>query len=197
MRSARTVRQHFHHVLTAVLRLGSLLLAKPIPVSADSSCARWKWFEGCLGALDGTYIDVRVPVEDRARYRTRKGGYSNGEGFLSPYRGVRYHLKEWNSGRNSPQNHEEFFNMKHASARNVIERTFGLLKARRAILRSPTFYSIKVQNRIIMACCLLHNYIRQEMADDPIEQLLTDEGFGEEDFGEYLGTVDSNPICNT
>ncbi|KAL0406545.1 UNVERIFIED_CONTAM: hypothetical protein Slati_3968400 [Sesamum latifolium] len=49
-----------------------LLLAKPVPVSADSSCARWKWFEGCFGALDGTYIDVVCP-EDRARYRTRKG----------------------------------------------------------------------------------------------------------------------------
>ncbi|KAL0413049.1 UNVERIFIED_CONTAM: hypothetical protein Sradi_1506600 [Sesamum radiatum] len=54
----------------------SLLLAKPVPVSADSSCARWKWFEGCLGALDGMYIDVRVPAEDRARYRTRKGSVS-------------------------------------------------------------------------------------------------------------------------
>ncbi|KAL0304724.1 UNVERIFIED_CONTAM: hypothetical protein Sangu_3068100 [Sesamum angustifolium] len=29
--------------------------------------------QGCLGALDGTYIDVRVKAEDRARYRTRKG----------------------------------------------------------------------------------------------------------------------------
>ncbi|KAL0413048.1 UNVERIFIED_CONTAM: hypothetical protein Sradi_1506500 [Sesamum radiatum] len=87
--------------------------------------------------------------------------------------------------------------MKHASARNVIERTFELLKAQWAILRSPAFYSIKVQNWIIMACCLLHNYIRQEMVDDPIEQVLTDEGFGDEDSGEYLGTVDSNSIWNT
>ncbi|CAA0822889.1 Unknown protein, partial [Striga hermonthica] len=27
---------------------------------------------GCLGALDGTYIDVRVPSTDKARYRNRK-----------------------------------------------------------------------------------------------------------------------------
>ncbi|KAL0458827.1 UNVERIFIED_CONTAM: hypothetical protein Slati_0509900 [Sesamum latifolium] len=196
MRSARTVSQHFHHVLTAVLRLGSLLLAKPVPVSADSSCARWKWFEAyvtgkCVSYMflpDGKVVQrmleccvtrlvglngLKIP---RGNYYLVDSGYSNGEGFLSPYRGVRYHLKEWDSGRNSPQNHEEFFNMKHASARNVIERTFGLLKARWAILQSPAFYSIKVQNRIIMACCLLHNYIRQEMTDDPIEQLLTDEG---------------------
>ncbi|KAL0395310.1 UNVERIFIED_CONTAM: hypothetical protein Slati_4497200 [Sesamum latifolium] len=134
---------------------------------------------------------LKIP---RGNYYLVDSGYSNGEGFLPPYRGVRYHLKEWKTGRNSPQNHEKFFNMKHASARNVIERTFGLLKARWAILRSSAFYSIKVQNRIIMACCLLHNYIRQEMTDDPIEPLLTDEGFGDEEFGEYLGTVDSNPI---
>ncbi|KAL0386300.1 UNVERIFIED_CONTAM: hypothetical protein Sradi_3024300 [Sesamum radiatum] len=197
MRSARTVSQHFHRVLIAVLRLHSLLLAKPVPVSVDSSCARWKWFKGCLRALDGVcdtemcfiYVlagwegsaaDARVLRDaisrpnglkiPRGNYYFVEYSYSNGEEFLSPYRGVRYHLKEvWDSGQNAPQNHEEFFNMKHASARNVIERMFGLLKARWAILRSPAFYSIKIQNRIIMACCLLHNYIRQEMADDPIE----------------------------
>ncbi|KAL1568446.1 hypothetical protein AAHA92_00061 [Salvia divinorum] len=34
---------------------------------------RWKWFKGCLGALDGTYINVRVPTSDAPRYRNRKG----------------------------------------------------------------------------------------------------------------------------
>ncbi|KAL0355861.1 UNVERIFIED_CONTAM: hypothetical protein Sradi_4033000 [Sesamum radiatum] len=29
--------------------------------------------QGCLGALDGTYIDVRVKTEDKVRYRTHKG----------------------------------------------------------------------------------------------------------------------------
>ncbi|KAL0303511.1 UNVERIFIED_CONTAM: hypothetical protein Sradi_6219200 [Sesamum radiatum] len=28
---------------------------------------------GCLGALDGTFIDVRIPEHDKGRYRTRKG----------------------------------------------------------------------------------------------------------------------------
>ncbi|KAG6510317.1 hypothetical protein ZIOFF_028327 [Zingiber officinale] len=28
---------------------------------------------GCLGALDGTYINVKVPGDDEPRYRTRKG----------------------------------------------------------------------------------------------------------------------------
>ncbi|KAG6436906.1 hypothetical protein SASPL_101810 [Salvia splendens] len=29
--------------------------------------------QGCLGALDGTYINVRVPLADIPRYRNRKG----------------------------------------------------------------------------------------------------------------------------
>ncbi|KAL0301837.1 UNVERIFIED_CONTAM: hypothetical protein Sradi_6460500 [Sesamum radiatum] len=35
------------------------------------------------------------------------------------------------------------------------------------------------------------------MDDDLIESLLTAKGFGEEEFWEYTGTVDSNPIWNT
>ncbi|KAL0434813.1 UNVERIFIED_CONTAM: hypothetical protein Sradi_0189200 [Sesamum radiatum] len=73
IRSGRTVSKHFHCVLNVVLRLHPLLLARHTPVPPNSTCPRWKWFEGCLGALDGTYIDVRVKAQDRARYRTRKG----------------------------------------------------------------------------------------------------------------------------
>ncbi|KAL8470031.1 hypothetical protein ACS0TY_032774 [Phlomoides rotata] len=32
--------------------------------------------EGCLGALDGTYIDVHIPSFDKPRFRTRKGHIS-------------------------------------------------------------------------------------------------------------------------
>ena len=56
--------------------------------------------------------------------------------------------------------------MKHSSARNVIERYFCDIKNRWAILRSPSYYLIKTQNRIILACCLLHNFIKREMLDD-------------------------------
>nr|XP_048331626.1 uncharacterized protein LOC125422952 [Ziziphus jujuba var. spinosa] len=59
--------------------------------------------------------------------------------------------------------------MKHASTRNVIERCFGVLKKRWTILRSPSFYPIATQIKIITACCLIHNLIRREMIIDPGE----------------------------
>ncbi|MFQ6640387.1 hypothetical protein Gotur_016726 [Gossypium turneri] len=52
-------------------------------------------------------------------------GYTNCEGFLAPFKGQQYHLNEWRQGYRS-STPEVFFNMKHASARNVIERCFGI-----------------------------------------------------------------------
>ena len=66
-----------------------------------------------------------------------------------------------------PTTLEEFFNMKHSSVRNVIERCLGIIKKTWTILKSPFFYPIMAQNKIIMACCLLHNFIRRKMHIDP------------------------------
>ena len=85
-------------------------------------------------------------------------GYTNGPGFLAPYRGTRYHLKEW-VGNRRPENYKELYNLRHSRARNVIERAFGLLKKRWSILRTPSFFDIKTQVGIINACCILHNFI--------------------------------------
>nr|XP_009801920.1 PREDICTED: uncharacterized protein LOC104247567 isoform X2 [Nicotiana sylvestris] len=224
IRSGWSVSQAFNECLSAILKLTPLLLVDPKPVLEDEIEDRWKWFKGCLGALDGIYIQIRVPSQYKPRYRTRKGeiatnvlgvcdrnlnftyvlpgwegsaaddrvlrdavarrnglkihednyylcdgGYTNGKGFLSPYRGYRYWLKDWQGDNPLPRCKEELFNMRHARARNVIERTFGLLKGRWGILRSSSWYSVKVHNRIISACCLIHNFIRREMEVDPLD----------------------------
>ncbi|KAL8496738.1 hypothetical protein ACS0TY_020419 [Phlomoides rotata] len=67
---------HIHNVLRAVLKLHGVLLAKPSPVTDDCTHPSWKHFKGCLGALDGTMIDVTISEIDKARYHTRKGTVS-------------------------------------------------------------------------------------------------------------------------
>ncbi|XP_012836506.1 PREDICTED: uncharacterized protein LOC105957126 [Erythranthe guttata] len=245
-RSGYTISIHFNRVLLALLKLHSMLLITPQPVGENTDDVRFSHFKGCLGALDGTYIGVRVPCLDKPRYRNRKGnvsvnmlavcdnnmnfiylltgwegsaadsrilrdavtrenglriptgnyylvdnGYTNGEGFLAPYRGTRYHLDAYGQGQSAPRNYMEFFNMKHAKARNIIERAFGLLKSRWGILRSPAYYPIKVQNRIIMACCLLHNFIRTTNDFDPEEETL------DEFFRKNPGLVNGEDYINT
>ena len=114
-------------------------------------------------------------VQFEGTYYLVDAGYTNGEGFLAPYRGQRYHLNDWRDG-NQPTRAKEYFNMRHSTARNVVERSFGVLKKRWAILRSPSFYPPKIQSRIILACCVLHNYIRAEMNYDPSEFDFDNEG---------------------
>ncbi|KAL0334035.1 UNVERIFIED_CONTAM: hypothetical protein Sangu_1559700 [Sesamum angustifolium] len=220
-RRALWMRQ-FHTVLRAVLKVGKLYVKQQSDgIFHERDAERWKWFPNAMGALDGTFVELTVPAEERSRYRNRKGaistnvlgvcdanlkflyvlpgwegsasdarvlrdalqrpnglkvysdkyylvdaGYTNGPGFLAPYRATRYHLNEWKG--NTPTNFKELFNLRHSSARNAIERTFGLLKKRWAILRTASFYNVKTQIRIINACCILHNFIRGEMPIDPL-----------------------------
>ena len=114
---------------------------------------------------------------------------TSGEGFLAPYRGQHYHLNEWNSGC-QPKNPKEFFNMEHSITRNVIERAFGILKKCWAFLRSPNFYPINIQLRIILVCCLLHNYVSNELRVDPYEDIELDEEGDEGDI-DLISTIET------
>ncbi|XP_062079947.1 protein ALP1-like [Humulus lupulus] len=165
-------------------------------------CSQDMQFIYVLPGWEGSAADGRV-LRDAIRrtnglcvpnghYYLVDGGYTNCKGFLASYRGQRYHLNQWEDG-NPPRNPQDFFNMKHSSARNVIERCFGAIKNRWAILRSPSFYPIKTQNRIILACCLLHNFIRREMPNDNTDMHPENEsGSGdEEDIMDVDGSIRS------
>jgi hypothetical protein len=65
-----------------------------------------------------------------------------------------------------PANKQELFNLRRASARNVIERIFGVLKRKFRILLLAPEYSLETQARIPTALCALHNFIRQY---DPVQ----------------------------
>ncbi|KAL5559045.1 hypothetical protein UlMin_035256 [Ulmus minor] len=161
-------------------------------------CSQDMQFIYVLPGWEGSTPDSRV-LRDALRringlnvpngyYYFVDAGYTNCNGFLAPYRGQRYHFSECAHGRH-PNTHEEFFNTNHSAARNVIERCFGVLRNRWEILRSPSFYPIKTQNRIIMACCLLHNFIRRKMSNYPYDNVVNEplEEFNQAE--EYSGSI--------
>lgn len=103
------------------------------------------------------------------KYCLVDGGLPHTNKLMAPYRGVRYHLKEYSM--RGPQNSKELFNLRHASLRNTIERAFGVLKRRFPIIRSTTepFYSCETQSAIFLACCILHNFLLDEDRDINLE----------------------------
>jgi hypothetical protein len=73
--------------------------------------------------------------------------------------------------RNYPTNARELFNLRHSSLRVTVERAFGALKGRFRILDNKPFHTYKTQVKLVLACCILHNWILGFGVDDivPIE----------------------------
>lgn len=150
-RSADTVSRAFNGVLRAILHLQPQFMSIPTantPAPPELQNHQFKWFENCLGALDGTHVSACVNETAANPYRNRKGflsqnvlgvcgfnmlfhfvyagwegsahdgrvledaqrhgftipagkfylgdgGYSLTKFVLVPFRGVRYHLKEF------------------------------------------------------------------------------------------------------
>ncbi|KAJ4768702.1 nuclease [Rhynchospora pubera] len=127
-------------------------------------------------AHDSTVLQDALNREDRlkipqGRYYLADVGYALTPSFITPYRGVRYHLKEYSN--HSPENQHELFNLRHSSLRNAVERCIGILKKRFPIIASGSepYYNEKTVSAIFIACCILHNFL---MGVDPHDALLAE-----------------------
>ena len=123
-------------------------------------------------------------------------GYTNMRGFLSPFQNVRYWLPDF-QGIAIPRTRKKHFNRLHSSLRNMIERSFGVLKARFPIPKRMAPYPFPVQRSIIVAAMAMHNFIRKEDMEDQLFAQFSSEdtqvGCGsdfEEDLGENTDTFD-------
>ncbi|XP_020242760.1 uncharacterized protein LOC109820976 [Asparagus officinalis] len=171
----------------------------------------------CIGMIDGTHVDAMLPINLVARFRGHKGvtqnvlaactpnklftyvlagkyylcdaGYPTMQGFISPYQGVRYHLKE-HSGK-TPKNRRKLFNLRHSSLRSKIESVFGTLNNRFKILCAKPHFPFPIQVDIVLACSVLHNFIT---IVDLSDELLNDDQFNKDIDGEVAFENDTNLV---
>jgi len=92
------------------------------------------------------------------------GGQTHGNAFAIA---LSFFLEAITDFIDRPKNAQELFNLRHAQARNIIERIFGVLKRRFRILLIGPEYSYVVQAQIPAALCAVHNFIR---IHDPTEE---------------------------
>ncbi|KAL0307202.1 UNVERIFIED_CONTAM: hypothetical protein Sradi_6137500 [Sesamum radiatum] len=169
MRSGRTVSKHFHAVLHGVCKLHTVLLAKPIPITEDCLDPQWKWF--------------KVPLHEKGHCRTKKGQIAaNVLGVCNPNMQFIYVLSGWEG---SVANNRVL--------RDAIHRDDGLCVPSGCPFINRILQLYVMQ--ITIACCILHNFIRNEMPDDPLEREIPDAPVSvvETDV-ECISTIESNPV---
>lgn len=111
-------------------------------------------------------------------------GFANRRSFLAPFRNTRYHLQDFRGQGKDPVNQNELFNHRHSSLRNVIERIFGIFKSRFLIFKYAPPFPYKTQAELVLACVVLHNYLRKECRSDvflPEENDVEESGVDERD----------------
>jgi len=89
-------------------------------------------------------------------------GYGIEPFLLTPYRDPTYNSREYK------------FNIAHSSARNVVERTIGVLKSRFRCLLGTLHYKPEKVVKIINVCCGLHNICRDYNVQHNVEEIIDD-----------------------
>ncbi|KAK1406762.1 hypothetical protein QVD17_38370 [Tagetes erecta] len=106
------------------------------------------------------------PFPQPDKYYLCDAAYTNTRGFMTPYRNTRYWLADFRRQRALTK--EERFNHAHAKLRNVIERAYGVLKARFPILKQMAPFPFSIQRDIVIACFAVHNFIRKYNIHDQL-----------------------------
>ncbi|KAI3758840.1 hypothetical protein L6452_06412 [Arctium lappa] len=124
------------------------------------------------------------PFPPPSKYYLCDAAYTNTRGFMTPYRNTRYWLADFRRRRALTK--EERFNHAHAQLRNVIERAYGVLKARFPILRQMAPYPFPIQKDVVIACFAIHNFIRRCNIQDHLFMEYDENMFIIEEQGEVI-----------
>lgn len=101
-------------------------------------------------------------------------------GYLAPY----HQKDDLNGVTTAYHSAKDLFNHKHSSLRYAIETCFGVLKARFRILKAMPKYKTARQPKIVVACCVVHNWVlMQQGRDEFFEQIEEEVG-----YRKFLGT---------
>ncbi|KAF5178634.1 Dde_4 domain-containing protein [Thalictrum thalictroides] len=108
--------------------------------------------------------DFNFPMPPADKYYLCDAAYTHSKGFMGPYRRTRYWLADFIRLR--ARTKQERFNHAHVRLRNVIERSFGVLKARFLILQTMRPFIFPIQRNMVIACMAIHNFIRRFTLND-------------------------------
>ncbi|XP_052723797.1 protein ALP1-like [Vigna angularis] len=187
-RSGSTVSRHFHNVLGAILSLESEFLIQPsgneVHPYVFSNNRFYPYFKDCLGAIDGTHVRVNVPRSDAQRFRGRKDWPTQNVFAACDFdMKFTYVLAGWEGIASDSRILKNAFHRDDPLAIPEGKYYLGdagfMLKStvltpyrgkRFPIIASDTepHYGLETMTDIILACCILHNFLRGVDNDDSL-----------------------------
>ena len=162
-------------------------------------------FSYALTGWEGSAHDGKVLADAKTKgliiypgkYYLGDAGYALSSTCLTPYRGVRYHLKEIGRAGEVPRNMKELFNMRHSSLRNVIERIFGVCKRRFPLLVKMNSFEFTFQCTLVNCAFMIHNFIHLNQKYEDVFYIIDEnrpEDADEEDEVEAVPEVIANAL---
>ncbi|KAF7822113.1 protein ALP1-like [Senna tora] len=123
----------------------------------------------CVGAIDGTHISARVPVDKQIQYRGKKVDSTQNIMCACSF-DMRFTFVM--TGWEGTTNDSRIFLETVTEPENKFHKPPQVLKGHFPILTAMPSYDYKKQKYIALACCVIHNYVKIHSQGDPI-------------FGEY------------
>ncbi|CAN6868921.1 unnamed protein product, partial [Brassica oleracea] len=150
----------------------------------------WPYFRDCIGALDGTHVSVRVRSDQKERFwNVRKQfasmnvlaicnldmkciyAYVGTPGRAHDTKVLTYCAQSDTFFPTPPEgkyfvvdsgypNRKGYLIVEQNTTHIMIERTFGVWKAKWRILKNEARYDLPTQCKIVVATMALHNFIR-------------------------------------
>ncbi|KAM7267654.1 hypothetical protein ACFE04_009820 [Oxalis oulophora] len=114
--------------------------------------------------LDSAITKLKVP---NGKYYLVDERFQGMLGFVAPYPGSVYYSGDLPGGFNTT-NQQQLFNQRHWELRKESHNIFKALLERFPILMSSTRYPKEIKEKLIIACCALHNFILEVNPDDAI-----------------------------
>ncbi|XP_051119606.1 uncharacterized protein LOC127243563 [Andrographis paniculata] len=157
-----TNRHFMPYFKDCVGALDETLIHAAVPAE-DAPC-----FRSRMGDTEQSVLGVAFPPPNTAfissingvgKYYLGDSAYTNSALTLTHFRSHRYYSQTFRDTLGGPNGPKELFNYCHSQLRNVVERAFGVLKRRFAILRGLMRpYKFFRQVNLVHACVTVHNF---------------------------------------
>ncbi|CAA0805924.1 Unknown protein [Striga hermonthica] len=191
--SLETISNHVHMMVDALRMLAPQYIRPPnfnrVPPYIRNNPRVYPHFKDCIGAIDGTLIPAWVPQRRHGSYRCRKGILAQNVMVACDFEcKFTFVLSGWEGSANDARIFQETlrdpaidFPWAPPGKYYLVDSGYinvpGFLTPYKGERGLMPRYSVDCQKNIVLACCVLHNFIQRHQHSDNLPPSFYDLGY--------------------